>query len=200
MKGKKKVFAILAAVLMVFTLMPMSTEPVHAEDISECTVILDPGFIGGQPVTVKSTEEGMMALEPVNQGHGMFQWGGDGMWYRYPDLPETFTVPDGLVFNGWTDGSDTTGHMPGFSTTVDGALTLTAQWAPEKTYDFVIGFTGSSDGTSTAPAFTGPRSIVWMGMRSKYLNTWTESGGPFQDSVTWKQTIPPPTTTIPLTC
>ncbi len=146
MKGKKKVFAILVAALMVFALMPMSAEPVYAEDIPECTVTLDPGFIGGQPVTVKSTYEGMMVAMPDNPGHGMFQWDGASMWYRYPDLPETFTVPDGLVFNGWTDGSDTTGHMPGFSTTVDGALTLTAQWAPEKTYDFVIGFTGSSDG------------------------------------------------------
>ena len=151
MKAMKRSLPILLSVLMVFALMPMSTGPVYAEDIPECTVILDPGIIGGQPVTVKSTEEGMMAETIGQQGHGMFQWDGNEMFYRYPNCPAEFTVPDGLELTGWTSDLVLAVKEPGFSTTVDGTLTLTAQWQydgkPEKAYEnYVIGFTGSSDG------------------------------------------------------
>ena len=129
---KHKVMAILTAVLMVAAMIPVMAAPVFADDvIPEYTVTLDPGNGAGQQIIIKSSEEGRIATEPRLQGNGMFFWLYPHMYYRYPDLPGSFSAPDGTKFLGWEPLEDSSLlDDPGADYTFgdNKNITLIAQW------------------------------------------------------------------------
>ena len=149
---KHKVMAILTAVLMVAAMIPVMAAPVFADDeiddgIPEYTVKLDPGNGAGQQIKIKSSEEGRISTDS-NQPNGMFFWWYHTMFYKYPDLPESFGAPDGTKFIGWaTDADSSSIDDPGTDYTFIGknSITLTAQWGA--TISFY-----SNDGSDTMNA------------------------------------------------
>ena len=171
---KHKVFAILTAFLMVFVMMPMVTEPVLADDdIPEYTVTLDPGAIGGQPITVKSTDDDMLVHYPVNPAEGQFQLDNGEIWYRYPNLPSSFAAPNGVDFLGWLSPDYDIRFRPGeFYRFADNtSITFTAQW--EATISFNSnGGSGEMNSAKVQPGesytipecgFTAPDGKVFYG-------------------------------------
>ena len=128
----RRAAALLLATALAIAFMPFAAaEQVYAEGEAPVrTVIIDPGVIGGEQIIKNSTDEGMLAPETEVQQNGQFQWDGTRMWYRYPNLPETFIAPEGLAFKGWTSSAWEPLEDPGYCVVVNESdtVTLTAQW------------------------------------------------------------------------
>ena len=98
------------------------TEPVY-------TVTLSPGAGAGTPITISSTDH--MYSTPdngVNVPWGYFyKYTADNkIWFRFPDLPDTFTAPDDYLFDKWDPDVNPGGHFCMSGNTTE--LTITAQW------------------------------------------------------------------------
>ena len=173
MKRQKRILSIVVIILMVFAMMPMTADIAYADENTEYTVVLDPGAIGGDTITVKSTDEGMLVPWEAVPQNGQFQWGSPNMWYRYPDLPAAFAAPSGAEFLGWTSSAVSSIQSPGFMCTVsEDTLTLTAQWSKVDVSFNSNGGNGEMDSASvvkgkeyTIPecAFTAPTGKVFWG-------------------------------------
>jgi len=191
-RAKGRIWAILLSLTMVFTMMPMMAAPAYADDeIPECTVTLDPGIIGGDPVIVKSTDEGMLAPSGENPNNGQFEWDevNSIMYYRYPQIPSSFAVPDNIQFAGWTSTKwsdvENPGYYISFENATDNHATLTAQW----NVAFITFDPGEGSGTTdrelvakdepyTVPecGFTAPDGKVFKGWNTAAEGTSGNSG------------------------
>ena len=127
---------------MVFTMMPMMSQTVYADD-PVYTVTLDPGEGSGDPIVFKSDVNWYESTSGNGSdvpGGNFYRYLEDGkIWFRFPDykVPDTFTAPDDeYVFDEWTPiDMSPLGHYP-----ISGDVTFTAQWKkdpsllPESSY------------------------------------------------------------------
>lgn len=140
--GMKKIYemllGIVVALAMMLTMTPMATTPVYADDeVPECTVIIEPGSIGGEPITVKSTDPGMLAETPSTQESGEFYWNSVYMNYKFPNPPDSFVAPNGVHFIGWKSEGDSQVRASGwdYSFVDNYSITLTAVWEVTVSFD-----------------------------------------------------------------
>lgn len=135
---KNSIISIIVAVLVVFAMMPMTAVPAYAADPPECTVVIEPGFIGGASITVRSKDEGRLVIYPNHADNGQFEWNESlsTLYYRYPNCPDSFNAPEGVAFAGWTSTAREDMENPGFYINAnDDTITLTAQWKVTVSFD-----------------------------------------------------------------
>ena len=140
MKKKPRITAILMSIMMIFAIAPLASAPAFAVDDNgttgtEKTIILDPGTAKGDPITLKSTDEGALAESEAAAAPGQFFLNEDVMCFKLPDPTGTFTAPAGVDFKGWIpfhmiQQKPNVDKVIGFGQGID-SLTLTAVWGPE---------------------------------------------------------------------
>ena len=128
------------SIMMIFAIAPLASAPAFAVDDNgttgtEKTIILDPGTAKGDPITLKSTDEGALAESEAAAAPGQFFLNEDVMCFKLPDPTGTFTAPAGVDFKGWIpfhmiQQKPNVDKVIGFGQGID-SLTLTAVWGPE---------------------------------------------------------------------
>ena len=94
-------------------------------DIENFTITLMPGDGTGSTITINSHDDGRYFGTSSNGGdvgNGQFFTMNGELWFKFPDCPDSFTAPDGYLFDGW-DSSD-----PGTIYPVTSNMTLVAHW------------------------------------------------------------------------
>lgn len=81
-------------------MMPLIASPVHAED-ETYTITFSPGSVGGESVTIRSTDAGRMAESGQSAEPGQFYREGDSIIYKLSGNEQNFTVPEGHYFFNW---------------------------------------------------------------------------------------------------
>ena len=85
--------------------MPLIASPVHAED-ETYTITFSPGSVGGESVTIRSTDAGRMAESGQSAEPGQFYREGDSIIYKLSGNEQNFTVPEGHYFFNWDCSGD----------------------------------------------------------------------------------------------
>ena len=130
---KKRLLPILMAILMVFTMMPMTAGTVFADDGTIYTVTIEPGESGDiTGIFVQSTtiisEEDMWAGNYAQTAGCFFQGNNGKLYYKLPSRC-SFTAPEGKEFDCWEASFGGTFNCGvSIDMTGKGSFTITALW------------------------------------------------------------------------
>lgn len=126
MKATKMIWRLFLSFVLVLTMLPIGSLQVYANsEIPGYSITLQPGDGTGTSIVISSRDDGRYFGTSSNGGdvgNGQFFTMNAELWFKYPDCPDSFTAPDGYLFDGW-DSSD-----PGTIYPVTSNMTLVAQW------------------------------------------------------------------------
>ena len=129
MTARRGLLSVLAGILIIFFMMIILASPVHADD-ETYTITFSPGSIGGESVTIRSTDSGAIAEDVYRAEPGQFFWENNSMCYKLDSAEIYFTIPEGYHFSGWScfggDIYNSKGSL--YIELQQNSVTMTASW------------------------------------------------------------------------
>ena len=138
-----KILTGLLAILMVFAMIPVTTEAVFAdnEDVPLLTIVMVPGDGTGDPITVTSRDKDYLTTDDAQNKTGLFwidYFDPTTVNYQCTGKPDSFTGPSGASFLGWAEGNSSVpafGERGVLSGKNGKEFTLTAIWSHEVSFN-----------------------------------------------------------------
>ena len=128
MTARKGLLSVLAGILIIFSMMIILASPVHADD-ETYTITFEPGSIGGESVTIRSTDSGEIADNIYMAEPGQFFREDNRMCYKLDSAEIYFTVPEGYHFYNWSCfGGDIYNERGLYIELYENSVTMTASW------------------------------------------------------------------------
>ena len=97
----------LLTVMLTATVQTARAQNTRASNIPEVTVTLLPGVGTGDPIIISSLDEGRYYGESISSNFvedGQFFTYNGELYFMFPNCPDSFTAPDGYLFDKWDKG------------------------------------------------------------------------------------------------